>query len=30
MVKDRAQDAEQETAEAVVDPGHPGKALSVK
>jgi len=30
MVKDRAQDAEQETAEMVVEPGHPGKTLSVK
>ena len=25
MVKDRAQDAEQETAEMVVEAGHPGK-----
>jgi len=30
MVKDRAQDAEQETAEMAVEPGRPGKTLSVK
>ena len=30
MVKDRAQDAEQETAEMVVEPGRPGKTLSAK
>ncbi len=29
VVKDRAQDAEQETAEMVVAPGYPGKTLSV-
>ena len=29
-VKDRAQDAEQETAEMVVEPGHPGKIFSAK
>jgi len=29
MVKDRAQDAEQETAEMAVEPVHPGKTLSV-
>ena len=30
MAKDRAQDAEQETAEMVVEPGHPGNPLSRK
>jgi len=30
MVKDRAQDAEQEIAETVVEPVHPGKTLSIK
>ena len=30
MVKDRAQDAEQETAEMAAEPVHPGKTLSVK
>ena len=30
VVKDRAQDAEQETAEMEVEPDHTGKSLSAK